>query len=141
MSFRATSLSPNYVQALNLIDVEFDGKNQQEKAVRDAWKVLLDHFSNLPGENAWEKSTELTAKLLLVMGGALGYDFDEVHVKKGAYYPKHLVDVENEQNTLRRAVLALLDGQRKLPIAVLEDKFPDLLLKGDEKANLPASGK
>ena len=38
MSYRATSLAPIFVQALNLIDVEFDGSDKKEKNVRDAWK-------------------------------------------------------------------------------------------------------
>jgi hypothetical protein len=37
MSFRATALAPAFVQALNLIDVEFSGHNDKEKAVRNAW--------------------------------------------------------------------------------------------------------
>ena len=131
MSNRATSLNPSFVQALNLIDVEFDGDNNEEKAVRNAWKVLLDHFTDL-GEpdapkNLAERTPELTTKLLLAMGKCLGYDFDEVHIKKGAYYPQGLGNVEQEQHALRREVLELLDGKRKLPIALFEDKFPDLI--------------
>jgi hypothetical protein len=141
MSYRATTLSPTFVQALNLIDVEFDGDNRKEKAIRDAWKVLLDHFSDMPVQNARERSISLTTNLLLEMGRCLGYDFDEVHVKKGAYYPKHLVDVENEQHTLRRELLELLDGKRKVPIAVFEDKFPDLMPQGDENTLSPAERK
>lgn len=45
MTYRATFLAPNFVQALNLIDVEFTAKS--EKPIRDAWKVLLDHFADL----------------------------------------------------------------------------------------------
>src|SRR5438552_18804781 len=51
MSFRATNLSPTIVQALNLIDVEFDVNNDTEKAVRKAWKVLLDQFGDLSAPN------------------------------------------------------------------------------------------
>jgi len=47
MSYRATALAPAFVQALNLIDVEFDGDNELDKAVRNAWKVLLDHYVDL----------------------------------------------------------------------------------------------
>jgi hypothetical protein len=64
MSFRATALSPHFVQALNLIDVEFDGNNEKEKAVRNAWKVLLDHFGDLNAPalpaNANDKTVSLT---------------------------------------------------------------------------------
>ncbi len=47
MAYRNTPLSPNFVQCLNLIDIEFNGDNSPEKAVRTAWKVLLDHFTDL----------------------------------------------------------------------------------------------
>src|SRR5437016_3860610 len=73
MAYRGTPLSPDFVQALNLIDVEFDANSHQEKAVRTAWKVLLDHFVDL-GEltragtpippTAPEKSATLTTTLL-----------------------------------------------------------------------------
>ena len=135
MTYRVTSLAPAFVQALNLIDIEFGGNNAQEKAVREAWKVLLDHFTDLrepgtkdkPAALTFEKSAALTTNLLKAMGSCLGYDFDEVHLKKGAYYPQFLVDVENEQHQLRRETLELLAGHRKLPIAVFEDKFPEFL--------------
>ena len=86
MSFRATELNPSFVQALNLIDVEFDANTEKERAVRNAWKVLLDHFYDLgrsdfkPSEASAEKSVQLKANLLLVMEKALGYEFDEVDI-------------------------------------------------------------
>lgn len=130
MSYRATPLSPSFVQALNLIDVEFDGNNESDKAVRTAWKVLLDHFGDLgkpnPPENTPEKTAALTTTLLLAMGKSLGYDFDEVQIKKGAYYPMGLGNVEQEQHALRRGLLELLSGTRRLPVGVFEDSFPPI---------------
>lgn len=125
MAYRATPLSPFFVQALNLIDVEF--ASAKEKPVRDAWKELLDHFYNYKATaNAEEKSRDLTAVLLAAMGDSLGYDFDKVYLKKAAYYPEGLGNVEIEQRALRRNVLDLLDGKRKFPVAVFEQKFPAL---------------
>jgi uncharacterized protein DUF6680 len=46
MMYRLTPLSPHFVQALNLLDLEFDGKNEKEKTIREKWKILLDHFNN-----------------------------------------------------------------------------------------------
>jgi len=129
MTYRATPVNLNFVQALNLIDVEFTGDNEKEKAVREAWKELLDHFSNMQDvANPGERSVELTAVLLSVMGKCLGYDFDRVYVKKAAYYPKLAANVEEEQHALRKMVLELLDGtgRRKLPVAIFEQRFPDL---------------
>lgn len=143
MSFRATSLSPHFVQALNLIDVEFDGNNEKEKAVRNAWKVLLDHFGDLSGPNmpanANEKSVTLTTNLLMAMGNCLGYDFDEVHVKKGAYYPRGLGNVEEEQHALRRGLLDVLAGKRRIPVGVFEDRFPEIRVPETTIDQLPAA--
>jgi Family of unknown function (DUF6680) len=129
MSNRATRLSPLYIQALNMIDVEFTANNEKEKAVRDAWKELLDLYTNFKTTpNATEKADDLNAALLAAMGRSMGYDFDKVYLKKGAYYPEFLGNVELEQHSLRRQVLELLDGtgRRKLPVAVFGQQFPDI---------------
>jgi hypothetical protein len=135
MSFRATALAPSFVQALNLIDVEFNGNNEKEKAVRNAWKVLLDHYVDLTAakepnsDTLTEKGRQLRANLLMAMGRCLGYDFDEVLVKKGSYYPIGLGDVEAEQHAIRRGVLNVLSGKGRIPIGIFEDKFPPITLE------------
>lgn len=135
MSFRATALAPSFVQALNLIDVEFNGDDENEKAVRIAWKVLLDHYYDLsrakePNSDALvERGTQLRANLLMAMGQSLGYDFDEVLVKKGSYYPTGLGDVEAEQHAIRRGVLNVLSGRGRIPVGVFEEKFPPITLE------------
>lgn len=135
MGNRATRLNANFVQALNLIDIEFT--DPTEKAVRDSWKELLDHYT------AWgakkdpqrkndervdiEKSTDLLAEMLMKMGQGLGYEFDKVYIKKGFYYPEGLGNIEAEQHALRRSVLALLSGKgMKLPVALFTQDFQPL---------------
>jgi hypothetical protein len=144
MSFRATALAPQFVQALNLIEVEFDSKNENEKAVLIAWKVLLDHFGelgqtkNVPA-NAAEKTATLTTTLLLAMGKCLGYEFDEVQIKKGAYYPMGLGNVEQEQHAVRRGILQVLSGKRRIPVGIFVDKFAEINLPAiDEEPEDPA---
>ncbi len=135
MSFRATALEPSFVQALNLIDVEFNEDNEKEKAVRNAWKVLLDHYVDLTrakepnSDTLIEKGTQLRANLLMAMGQCLGYDFDEVLVKKGSYYPTGLGDVEAEQHAIRRGVLNVLSGRGRIPVGIFEEKFPPITLE------------
>ena len=120
MTYRATPVNPNFVQALNLIDVEFTADNDGERAVRDAWKELLDHFNNYKqSTNPVEKSRELTAILLSAIGKSLGYKFDKVYLKKGAYYPELAMNVEQEQHALRRALLDVLEGRRRIPVGTL----------------------
>jgi hypothetical protein len=127
MTYRATFLAQQFVQALNMIEVEFN--RPEEKGIRDSWKELLDLYGNWTQEtNGPEKAQELTAELLIRMGKSLGYDFDKVYIKKGAYHPMFHVNVEEEQHELRRRLLRLLAGETKLPVAVFEQKFQDIIL-------------
>jgi len=138
MSYRVTRLAHPFAQALNLIDIEFTGNNLQEKAVREAWKELNDLYANYNTTiNAEDKANELVAALLAAMGKCLGYDFDKVYLKKGGYYPAFLFNVEMEQHTLRRQLLEVLDGtgRRKIPVAIFEQKFPDVGLPA--KSDIP----
>ena len=68
----------------------------------------------------------MTTNLLIAMGKDLGYDFDEVQIKKGAYYPMGLGNVEQEQHALRRGVLDVLQGKRRIPVGVFEETFPPI---------------
>lgn len=44
MATRGTILSPQHVEALNLIDIEFNPRDRKEKKVLDAWRVYRDHL-------------------------------------------------------------------------------------------------
>lgn len=135
MGNRATRLNANFVQALNMIDIEFTAP--AEKGVRDSWKELLDHYT------AWgakteaqrkveekadiDRSNDLLAEMLMRMGKGLNYDFDKVYIRKGFYYPEGLGNIEAEQHALRKGLLALLSGKgMKLPVAVFTQDFQPL---------------
>ncbi len=132
MSNRATILNPSYVQALNLIDIDFSSNSKDDKAVRTAWKVLLDHLSNMPHDDkaaiqsANDRSVDLRVALMKALAQALGYEFDEVQIKKGSYLPTGHSDLENEQNLLRRRLLEVLNGNRRIPVGVFQETFPTL---------------
>jgi hypothetical protein len=128
MSNRASRLSAAFVQALNGIETEFYG----DKKVIEAWRVLVDHYnssdiSDQAQVQRWtEKLGDIINDLLFEMGRSLGYDFDKVTLKRNAYYPKMWSETELEQHALRKKLLELLDGRRKLPIATFEESFPEL---------------
>jgi hypothetical protein len=135
MGYRATRLNANYVQALNMIDIEFTDKS--EKDIRDVWKELLDHYTvwgakseiqrKVDEKADLEKSNDLLAEMLVKMGKGLGYQFDKVYIKKGFYYPEGLGNIEQEQHSLRRLLLALLSGNgMKLPVALFTQDFQPL---------------
>jgi hypothetical protein len=139
MSNRATILNSNYVQALNLIDIDFAGNNKKDKAVRTAWKILLDHLSPPSGQSrseaeiiaSNERADNLRVSLMKTMAEALHYEFDEVQIKKGIYLPSGHTNMENEQNLLRKRVLEVLNGNRRLPVGVFQDSFPDVNVTPD----------
>jgi cellobiose-specific phosphotransferase system component IIA len=130
MSTRATRIAQAHVAALNMIDIEFYGKtrfgkrNQSngEKKITNAWKVYNDHLNNKASEermNAWiDKSDELFTSLLYSMAQYLGYEFDEVQLKRDCYRPIAHGDIENEQHKLRQGLVAVLEGKKSIPMAV-----------------------
>jgi len=134
MSYRATRLSPLFVQALNLIDIEFT--DESEKTVRDAWKELQDHYADWGRKTTPERqavmsalisrSDDLLAEMLVRMGSSLGYAFDKVYVKKASYYPEGLGDVEQEQHALRKGLLRIFAGNASLPVAIFQQEFAPL---------------
>jgi hypothetical protein len=68
--------------------------------------------------NWGERRTDLLARLLIQMGRSLGYDFDEVHVKKGIYSPEAHSQIENEEMLLRRGLIRLFYGDASLNMNV-----------------------
>lgn len=122
MATRAAIVSSEHVQALNMIDLEFQGK--RFKSVRTEWKTYLDHLSSYPKEDEkaqdfWGgRRIDLLTRLLMAMGKSLGYEFDEVHVKKGIYAPEAHSQIENEQVALRKGLLGLIYGDVRLKMDV-----------------------
>lgn len=144
MATRGRALDPRHVEALNMIDLEFDG----EKQVTDAWKAYLDHLINMPrypiteGKNEDEKKSEKTiydsqmaswgnerenylAELLYMMGKSLDYKFDKTHIKRSIYSPQGHADIENEQQFLRKALIELLMGRLTLPVETISPSLSD----------------
>ena len=134
MATRGQTLSPEHVQALNMIELEF--QKSSEKPIRDAWKEYHDHLNSYPreGENqkeraaVWdEESGKLLVNLLSKMGAAFSYKFDVVQIKKGAYSPQGHATTEIELQLLRRFALEWLAGDRKVQVSIVP--------KDDEAAN------
>jgi hypothetical protein len=90
--------------------------------VTNAWKVYNDHLNNSVSDDrldAWiDKGYELFTSLLYAMSQSLGYDFDEVQLKRDCYSPIAHGRTEREQTKIREGLVDLLDGKRSLPMAV-----------------------
>jgi len=127
MATRAAILSPQHVEALNRIDIDF----YDNEKVKQAWKTLLDNFEHCPQDvnnpnystlvSQWSnKSEDLLVDLLYEMAISLKYKFDKVHLKRKVYMPKGHVDFENENLEMRKAILGILRGKDSIPIRVIE---------------------
>lgn len=134
MATRAARVSPDHVQALNMINLVFYGhrvlgisrRSKGEQAVLDAWKEYHDHLNDRHDEKTFEiwvtKGNELFVNLLLSMANELGFSFDRVELGKGAYSPIAHGELESEQAELRRRAIQVLGGE--IPISMAVESLP-----------------
>jgi len=133
MATRAARISPEHVQALNMIDMEFYGRkvfgfrfqNPKEQALVESWRIYQDHLNHLAQNAAqdaiqvWSaRGDELFTELLNKTSLALGYDFDRVQLKRGIYYPRAHGEQENAQLIIRDSLVKILSGEKPLPMSV-----------------------
>jgi hypothetical protein len=121
MATRLYTVSWGHVEALNRIDLEFDKKDKNEKAVIDAWKSYFDLLSDksLTSEQWGQKRVELFVELLHKMAIVLDYDFDKTHIKNSSYAPIVHGNIENELQTIRTGLIELFAGNRSIPMEIV----------------------
>lgn len=128
MATRALRVSVEHVQALNMIDVVFYGKKlfgihrpkKTETTVIDAWHEYLDHLDT-KNENpaVWAaRGDDLFIGLLFALAVDVGYRFDRVRLKKGAYSPVAHGTLEQEQQQIRKLMIDTLSGNQPLKMQV-----------------------
>jgi hypothetical protein len=133
MATRAARLSPDHVQALNMIDIVFYGgsllgvrkRSKREQAVLDAWKEYHDNLcegANLPEAQQqvhYSKRDELFLNLVHAMSQDVGFSFDRVQLKRGAYTPIAHEEIEEDHRALRKATIGALSGEASLKMEVV----------------------
>jgi hypothetical protein len=133
MATRAARLSPEHVQALNMIDIVFYGgsflgfrrRSKQEQAVLDAWKEYHDNLGEgadlpeLQQQAHYSKRDELFLNLVHAMSQDVGFSFDRVQLKRGAYTPIAHEELEADQRVLRKATIDALSGKFPLKMDVV----------------------
>jgi len=127
LTSRATPISVQHVQALNMIELEFyPRKRKKNTRVIDAWRTYAEHLNHTASQDqaqviAWDnRRQELLNDLLYEMAQSLKYDFEKVMIKRDSYYPRGLTRMENEQDALRQAALKVFTGESPLPVRVWE---------------------
>ena len=142
MATRAANLTPEHINALNSIDLEFSARKEKEKKVRDSWLLYLDHLGNgnYPREQWGARRIELLVDLLFEMGNSLGYAFEKTHIKNGVYSPTAIGELEDDQIAIRRGLREVLTGRRPFPVQIenrepeKESIYADLFPKGSFKS-------
>lgn len=130
MATRAGRVSPEHVQALNMIDLAFYGnrvlgihrRKKTEQAVIDAWREYRDHLNTKADDEAlriWHiKGDELFINMLFTMAVDVGYKFDRVQLKRGAYSPIAHGELEDQQRAIRNLTIGVLSGDLPLKMEV-----------------------
>ena len=122
MTTRATGVAHDHVQALNMIDIEFQGEDAKSKAVLNAWKAYLDHLNSpQTNEAVWvSKKDDLFVDLLYEMSRHLDYDFDKTYIRRTSYFPKGVADQVTDDGVIRRGLAGVMRGDGAFPIRIVE---------------------
>jgi hypothetical protein len=131
MATRAARVSAEHVRALNMIDLVFYGervfgmqrRSASEQQILDAWREYHDHLNTKADDGQlplWAaKGDELFTNLLFAISKDVGYKFDRVQLKRGAYSPVAHEELEAQQAELRHAALSLITGKHALKMNVV----------------------
>jgi hypothetical protein len=131
MITRAQRLSPRHVEALNAVPLEFR-QTHRNKKILVLWKAYLDHLGTDSSKDtpAWFRAgSERLVELLYEMSQRLGPKLEKLSIQTEVYLPMMFNTIDTQQQALRQQLLEVLDGKgtRKIPVAVFEQKFPDIV--------------
>lgn len=131
MITRTQRLSPRHVEALNAVPLEFENRRKGKKVIQK-WKAYLDHLGtdSTKDPSGWGNTgTDLLVDMLYEIARAVGFNTDKIKIGHEIYLPQLYNTLEAEQTALRQQLLEVLDGsgRRKIPVAVFETGFPDLV--------------
>lgn len=118
MATRSAQLAGMHIEALNLVELEFQAAPHPARRVVDAGRLYIDHLKDYlyPKETWVVRKNELLVDLLYEMSTALDYNFDKVQIKAGSYYPSGYEDAENDNLQIRKLWLEILKGNKQLSI-------------------------
>ena len=115
MATRKVGISPDHVNALNLVEVDYYGCDKVEAA----WSDYKDHLNNSgkPEDDAWRETKEkLLAKLLFEIAAVLGFKIPAMDIFKGGYAPLGWAHREYRKLAAMEYLYDLSQGKTVLPI-------------------------
>lgn len=139
MSTRRTPLSPERVQALNLVDIEFH-KNMDVLAKFSMLLATYNDRVRWMSEDVGirkaitDEVDDRTVLLLKEMGKTLGFKLENLDLLRGGYYPEAFKVLELQQNEIREFLVGLNQGTRVLKTAVIDVRYPPEILQQAREA-------
>lgn len=118
MRTRNAALFPDHVNALNQVEIEFHRVLDVMTAHREMMRFM--NTPSPPDERWGQRHRSYLTKLLSAMAKELGYDFEQLDVLEGGYYPSGWGQAEEQQLGIRLGLIELLSGKRTLPVHVTE---------------------
>jgi hypothetical protein len=112
------------------------GVGAKDRDVINAWRSLFGEYNQAPKDQAtsaenlaWnQRLDDRLVTLLLAMSKALRYDFSQEQLRRGIYYPKGRVELEQNQLAVLHGLRKLLEGGSALPMKITEaPSSPELL--------------
>lgn len=134
MRTRRVRLAPEHVGALNLVEIEFQGK---EDVLRE-WRAYFEHLGKsypelsggVSGEGGVDNSEviqktirdgeKLLAKLLHSIARVMGFKIEQLDIFEGGYAPRGWSNIEQQQQVIRDFMVDMYNGKRYLPVAVTD---------------------
>ncbi|PJI91643.1 hypothetical protein BC777_0475 [Yoonia maricola] len=134
MTTRRMVLSPDRVQALNLIEVEFSSYPKVMGKFRELLAVYNDVARWKSDDESVRKKVledvdDKTAELLGQIGKTLGYKLNDLDLLRGGYAPEAFGLLEQQQAEIREFLAGLNRGDRLLPVAVVDYRHSEKLLE------------
>ena len=138
MATRAARLSAEHVQAINMIPIAFYGvrvrgaqrQTPAEIAVYSAWRAYLHtlhvHFDGATDSQIDVMNNVREDKFIDLLGKiatAQRFDFDPLDLRSTAYSPIHHVNVEADNEAIRKGLALVLGGKAPLNMKVVN--FPN----------------
>jgi hypothetical protein len=121
MKTRRLQLDPEHVSALNLIELDFYGRD----AVIIPYKAYIVHLNSplprLAEQNRFfEERHSLFLSLLHALGHELGYKFDKHDLRHFGYTPTGWHDDQNRVRHNAALLTDILEGTRALPVTPMQ---------------------
>ncbi|EPC7928236.1 DUF6680 family protein [Yersinia enterocolitica] len=129
MAYRANPIDPLFVQALNIVPVDFKGIN----TVEVAWKKYFEHLcSKVENQSIWDETcNDRRCALLAAMANHLGYDFSLEELKNEkymavGYFNEMLMKSEIIKGVHKMVVdgypLTVLSYNQDAPVPIIDEK-------------------